>query len=105
SVQILGIGIALANAALLRLIAGEVSQDAPPLHRTWLKSLAFACGLLYFPLIYWPLIGGDLGPVLFFMLLGTLAAFKAVAAPDKRRWAFVLPLALGLAYLTRPDAL
>lgn len=103
-VQILGIALALANAGLLRLIAGYISRDAPPLRRAWLKTLAFACGLLYFPLIYWPLIGGDLGPLLFFMLLGVLAAFKGVDHPHERRWPLAMSIALGLAYLTRPDA-
>jgi arabinofuranosyltransferase len=158
AVQVMGLAFALGNAGLVALIARQMSRHCDALHRRFLQLLSFACALLYFPLVFWPLTGGDLGPVTFFMLLGVLAAFKVVdsrtsppgplfinvrggerqgrfwgnkllalrllwreplpptpspytergsrteTSEVRNRWLYVLPIALGLSYLTRADA-
>lgn len=104
ALQIMGICFALANAWLMATIALVITRQRDALHRHFIAALAFVCGLLYLPLSYWPVIGGDLGPQVFFMLLGVLAAFKYTAGGPPR-WGYGLPIFLGLSYLTRPDAL
>jgi len=99
-VQLFGIGFGLANAYLLSRIAAQMASK----HRSFVRVLAFACGLLYFPLIYWPLVGGDMGPLLLFLLLAILCVME-YRRTQSRRWLRILPVALGLAYLTRPDTL
>lgn len=105
AVQIIGAFFALGNAWLMLAIARVVTRLEDDLHRSFVGALAFACGLLYVPISYWPLIGGDLGPQLFFMLLGVLAAFRYTDGDHRRRWHYLAPISLGLSYLTRPDAL
>lgn len=103
-VQLFGIGTALGSAYVMLKLAGHISRNDAPEHQNFLKILVFACMLLYYPLVFWPLVGGDLGIMLFFMLLGVWAAFR-YADSQARSWLVALPVALGLSYLSRPDAL
>jgi hypothetical protein len=66
-----------------------------------LSWLFFLAGLLYYPLSYWSLMGMDTG-LLTALLLA--AVWVALRADDDVRFVPELPLLLGLAFWTRPDA-
>jgi arabinofuranosyltransferase len=98
AVQISGICFMLVTAYFLMKIGEKiVSKDEP--NRNLILTLVFLIPLTYYPLVYWTLMG---------MEVGMLAAFLAAAIyfslnyPD--RFILIIPILLGLAFLTRPDA-
>jgi hypothetical protein len=103
AVQISGIVFLLGNAYLTMLIADQVSLDESPQHRMLLRVLAFLCTLSYYPLVYWSLMGMETGLLTSLLLPGILVALKHANEQNTARL-FLLPISLGLAYLTRPDS-
>jgi len=102
-IQCLGIVFVLLSAAITAAIAGHLARRRSPRERSWIAALSFTAVLCYYPLSYWSLMGMETGLLTSLLLLATLAAFRS---PDAgRRWLVALALALGLAYLTRPDSL
>ena len=60
----------------------------------------FAAVLTCYPLAYWSLLGMETGLLAILLLMATLAALDPPTRPDPR-----VPLLLGLALATRPDAM
>lgn len=99
-VQLSGIGCMLVIAEMTRRSARDgLGWGAGA---WWLQPLAFACGLAYYPLAYWSLMGMETGLLAALLLTGVWLALRAAA--DGRRLP-ALGLVLGLAFLTRPDSL
>jgi hypothetical protein len=102
-IHLSGIALMLGIAYTTMRIAGLISQDESEWHRKWLRILSFTCALFYYPLAYWTLMGMETGLVTLLTLLATLETLKYANKPN-RRSLFLAPVYLGLAYLTRPDA-
>jgi hypothetical protein len=111
AIQLAGILFMLGNAYLTMRIADEISLEEAAAVRSPLRLLAFFCTLAYYPLAYWSLMGMETGLLTLLLLFSLLTALRYAnqqACPDEgrnERDLFLLSLSLGLAYLTRPDAL
>jgi hypothetical protein len=103
-IHISGIVFMLGSAYTTLSIADQISQNERRAYRQWLRLLIFVSVLFYYPLTYWSLMGMETGLLTLLVLLATLAALKYTHCPTTDRL-FLIPLYLGLAYLTRPDAL
>jgi len=101
-VQVSGIVFMLATALFTMAIAGELTVDRDPRERDFLMLLSFVAALCYYPLVYWSLMGMETG-LLTALLLSIL--WLAMRFRDRAHALYVLPILMGLAYLTRPDAL
>ena len=104
AIQLAGILFMLGNAYLTMCIADEITLEERAPARTPLRLLAFFGTLAYYPLAYWSLMGMETGLLTLLLLFSLLTALK-YANQQKERHLFLLSLSLGLAYLTRPDAL
>lgn len=101
-VQGMGVALLIVLALLCRQLAVELLPRENLPGRPVLLFLAFACAFLYYPLLYWVLMGMETGLVavmLMAALVETIALVKRGRAKDLR-W---LALISGLAYLTRAD--
>ena len=105
SVQVFGIvtliGIAVLTGQIAVLLA-PVSIPACP--RAVIRLGSFAAALLYYPLVYWSLMGMETGLLALLVLAALWAALK-FEQTGRVGWARGMALPLGLAYLTRPEAL
>src|SRR5215212_6724493 len=103
AVQILGIIFMLVNAYLLMAIADNLVSGQQRYRKLFL-ALAFLCALSYYPLLYWSLMGMETGLLAVLLSLSILSALRY--ARDRRpAQGVLLSVTLGLAFLTRPDAL
>ncbi len=106
SIQIMGIGLMLGIAYTTMKIANSMLPAGKrELHPYSLAGpLSFCLALLYYPLIYWTLMGMETG-VLTLLLL--LAVFFAMQYTRNSRYIHLLlvSLCLGLAFMTRNDSI
>jgi len=102
AVQILGIPTVILSAFLAREISREVFGGNP---RSVTLSLAvFVFTLLYYPLSFWSLMGMETGLVTVCTLAGALWSLRWTRS-RRARDLFLSAAFLGLAFLTRNDAL
>src|SRR5918998_5274003 len=104
AMQVLGIVFNLVNAYLVMLIADQLLLGQEQRYRRLFVVLAFLCALSYYPLVYWSLMGMETGLVAVLVSLSVLCALK-YAREQRPGQGVVLCVSLGLAFLTRPDAL
>ena len=103
AVQVLGIVFMLVNAYLLMSIAEHIASGQERYRRLF-RVLAFLCALSYYPLIYWSLMGMETGLLAVLLSFSILSALRY--AKDRRpAQGVLLSVSLGLAFLTRSDAL
>ena len=102
AIQLLGIVFMLANAYIIMLIAGHLISGQERYHGLF-RALAFLCALTYYPLIYWSLMGMETGLLTVLLSLSILSALR-YARDHRPTQGVLLPVSLGLAFLTRPDA-
>jgi arabinofuranosyltransferase len=97
AIQLAGVVLLLGVAAACRRLARDVfpGEGLAP-------TFAFAFALFHYPFVYWTLMGMETGLV---VLLSCLAMIEAFATEGQSRPSPRLVALLGLAYLTRPDAL
>jgi len=103
AVQVLGIILMLINAYLVMSVAQHLSSGQER-YRPLFRVLAFLCALSYYPLLYWSLMGMETGLVAVLLSLSILSALR-YAKDHKPAQGILLSISLGLAFLTRPDAL
>ncbi len=103
AVQVLGIVFMLANAYLVMLIAEHLASGQERYRRLF-RALAFLCALSYYPLAYWSLMGMETGLLAVLLSLSVLFALR-YARDHRPAQGVLLSVSLGLAFLTRPDAL
>jgi arabinofuranosyltransferase len=103
AVQVLGIVFVLVNAYLVMLIADQLVSGQERYRRLFV-ALAFLCALSYYPLVYWSLMGMESGLVAVLLSLSVLCALRYVRE-QRVGQGVLLSVSLGLAFLTRPDAL
>ncbi len=103
AIQISGIIFMLGNAYLAMRIAEHISLGESQQHRILLRLITFFCVLSYYPLVYWSLMGMETGLLTFLLLLAILFVLKNAHEYKQNR--LLLPIILGLAYLTRPESL
>ena len=103
TIQVFGIFCMLVNAYLVMLIADHLVSSQERYRKLFL-TLAFFCALSYYPLAYWSLMGMETGLVAVLLSLSVLSALRYT---KNRRPAqgILISVSLGLAFLTRPDAL
>lgn len=104
AVQVLGIVFVLVNAYLVMLIADQLVRGQEERYRRLFVALAFLCALSYYPLVYWSLMGMETGLVAVLLSLSVLCALRYVRE-QRVGQGVLLSVSLGLAFLTRPDAL
>jgi hypothetical protein len=107
SIQISGIFIILACASLSMKIARflpSADSDDKTFPRGTLRLVAFTAPMLYYPLVYWTLMGMETGLLTLLLLLSIYLVLEYTHT-GQRVWLIRLTVTLGLAYLTRPDAL
>ncbi|MDP9426554.1 MAG: glycosyltransferase family 39 protein, partial [Actinomycetota bacterium] len=103
AIQVFGVLLMLANAYLLMLIAEHLFSDETRRYRGLLRVLAFLSGLSYYPLLFWSLLGMETGLLTVLVSLSVLFALRYVRDRRPAQGA-LLSVSLGLAFLTRPDA-
>jgi hypothetical protein len=103
AVQILGMIFILVNAYLVMSIAEHLASGQERYRRLFLI-LAFLCALSYYPLLYWSLMGMETGLLAVLLSLSILSALR-YARDHRPAQGVLLSVSLGLAFLTRPDAL
>ena len=92
--QLAGVVLLFAIAAVSRSIARALAPDDE-----LVADGAFIASLLYYPLVYWSLMGMETGLLTLLVLVAVRAALR-----DPPSVSAAVALALGLAVLTRPDA-
>jgi arabinofuranosyltransferase len=102
-VQVLGVGLMLAIAALTLQIADYLVPNENRQNWLFIRILTFSCALFYYPLTYWTLMGMETGLLTMLLLLGILFAFKYTTS-HRALDLFFISGALGLAYFTRNDS-
>lgn len=105
AIQLSGIIFMLGSAYLTIRIADQVSLGESQAHRRLLSVLVFFCTLSYYPLVYWSLMGMETGLLTLLLLWAVFLVLRYTGDQDQNNTYFLLPLSLGLAYLTRPDSL
>jgi len=103
AVQILGIVFTLVNAYLVMLIAAHLVSGREERYRKLFQVLAFLCALSYYPLVYFSLMGMEAGLLAVLLSLSVLCALR-YARDHRPVQGVLLCVSLGLAFLTRPDA-
>ena len=103
AIQVLGVVLMLANAYLVMLIADHLFSGEVGQHGGLFRVLAFLCALSYYPLVYWTLMGMETGLLAVLLSLSVLSAVRYVRDRKPAR-GLLLSASLGLAFLTRPDA-
>jgi arabinofuranosyltransferase len=102
AIQVLGVVFMLANAYLMMLIAGTLISGQEQ-YRRLVQALAFLCGLSYYPLVYWSLMGMETGLLTVLLSFSVLLALRYVRDLNPIH-GVLLSVSLGLAFLTRTDA-
>jgi hypothetical protein len=103
-VQMMGVGFVLGCAWLARRLANQINQDNSSHHQALVRTLVFGAVLLYYPLVYWSLMGMETGLFTLLLLYATVSALDYVRRPSWQR-AWRLGIGLGLAFLARPETL
>jgi hypothetical protein len=75
-VQVIGIGLLLGNAYIAMKLSGYLSDRRPVVEQTIIKILSFLAPILYFPLIYWTLMGMETGLITTLTLASVLFLLK-----------------------------
>jgi len=101
--QLLGIGFMLGSACLAVQIANHVTQDLNSRHQALIRVLTFLCVLIYYPLVYWSLMGMETG-LLTVLVLGSVLFTLKYSETQQFSYLFWMAICLGLAFLTRPDS-
>ena len=101
AVQISGGALALAAGFFAALVAERLAVGTELEGDPLVPALALAAAVFYYPLAYWSLMGMETGLL---AALLTAAVWAALRADGDARPALVVPVLLGLAFLTRPDA-
>jgi arabinofuranosyltransferase len=104
AIHISGVIFNLVIAVLCMLIIDYIARDQTPQHRAILRVFSFAAALAYYPMLYWSLLGMETGLLTLLVLLSILALFRYTES-GSIKWLRLMTVSLGLAYLTRPDAL
>jgi arabinofuranosyltransferase len=99
AVQFLGVAVMLAVAALASVVAGRLAEAA---QASAARLSIWAAVLACYPLAYWTILGMETGMLSLLLLAATLLALRLESGGRPR---FGLPALLGLAVLTRPDAM
>jgi arabinofuranosyltransferase len=102
AIQVLGVVFMLANAYLTMLIARTLISGQEQ-YRRLVQALAFLCGLSYYPLVYWSLMGMETGLLTVLLSFSVLLALRYVRDLNPIH-GVLLSVSLGLAFLTRTDA-
>jgi arabinofuranosyltransferase len=103
AVQVFGLLLLVVNALLVAVIAVRLADGRSYSLFSLVGALAFASTLAYFPLAFWSLLGMETGLLAVLLSLAVLVALRYEEVPRLDTLA-LLSLLLGLAYLTRPDA-
>ena len=103
AVQLTGIPILLAIAALTLLLWLELAKGNDVLHREGFAALAFMGSLLYYPLAYWTLMGMETGLVTALLLTGSLLTLVHIRTGSYGTLVGGAA-AFGFCYLARPDS-
>ncbi len=101
SIQILGILFMLAIAFFSMKTGDALLKKSDIGHPPYLSVFFFLGGLIYYPLVYWSLIGMETG-LLAALLLASV--WISISIDGKHRFVPLLGVLLGLAFWTRPDA-
>ena len=102
-VQMLGIFIMLIIAGLSLGIGKTIFPDSNNIHDKVFGVVAFVCGLIYYPLVYWSLMGMETGLLSVFLLAGVFFALQ-YSRTSKLAFLFFFSGAGCLAFLTRNDS-
>lgn len=101
AVQIFGVltmlGVAYLTSRIVILLVPEQR------FQRILRVASFVAVLLYYPLVYWTLMGMETGLVTFLLLAAVFMLLTYQETRDPRR-AYAMALLLGLSYLTRPES-
>jgi arabinofuranosyltransferase len=101
-VQLFGIvtmlGSAVLTSRIVPLFLPDVRYHAPA------KVISFVAVLLYYPLVYWSLMGMETGLMTLLFLAAIYLLLSYQKTGDKRQ-IYAMALLLGLCYLTRPESL
>jgi hypothetical protein len=103
AIQVLGVVLMLANAYLVMLIAEHLFSGEIGRHGSLFRVVAFLCALSYYPLVYWTLMGMETGLLAVLLSSSVLLALRYVRDHGPAQGS-LLSASLGLAFLTRPDA-
>jgi len=101
-VQIIGIVIMLTIAYLTMRITTIIFERESLEHKDFYSVLAYAICLTYYPLSYWTLYGMETGLLGLLMIASIFLVFRDVHKDVKITK--LIPFLLGLAFITRPDA-
>jgi arabinofuranosyltransferase len=103
-IQISGFVFMIGTAFLSMGISSFITpiEKTPNYHL--IRALAFSCGLLYFPLNYWSLMGMETGLLTLLLGSGILLSFE-FTRKNRTNYLLLISIVLGLAFLTRNDSL
>ena len=104
-VQVSGIAVLLGVAYLSSRIALQLCKDKPVKNLALVKAFSFIAPLVYYPLIFWTLMGMETGLLTLLLLGSLLFVFSNDEKEISSRKIYLLPALLSLAFLTRPDSL
>jgi arabinofuranosyltransferase len=104
AIQVFGVVLMLANAYLVMLIADHLFSGEPGRYRGLFRVVAFLCALSYYPLVFVTVMGMETGLLAVLLSLSVLLVLRYVQ-DRKPAQGSLLSASLGLAFLTRPDAL
>ena len=93
----------LVNAYLVMRIADHPFLTISGQYHDLFCVFAFLCGLAYYPLAYWTLMGMETGLLAVFLSASVLFAVK-YAENHQPTQGILMSTSVGLAFLTRPDA-
>jgi len=100
-VQITGVMLMLLIAYVNMNIAEEVFASSDCRNRNAFVLVSFIAVLFYYPLAYWSLMGMETSLIAVLILSATLLVIRR-DQDDRPVW--LLPILLGLAFITRPDS-
>ena len=103
AIQVFGVVLMLANAYLVMRIAEHLFSVEIGRYRGLFRVVAFLCGLSYYPLVFLTLMGMETGLLAVLLSSSVLLALRYVRDRRPAEGA-LLSASLGLAFLTRPDA-
>ncbi|MCP4606769.1 MAG: hypothetical protein GY847_40725 [Proteobacteria bacterium] len=101
AIQIIGATFLLAIGFFTMRIGETILIRNGEQEKTLFSLLFFTGGLLFYPLAYWSLMGMETG---LFAALLLFAVWYAMRAESETRFVPLIPILLGLAFWTRPDA-
>jgi arabinofuranosyltransferase len=103
AIQVFGILCLLSSGWLTMQITKSLSLNRPPRQQYLVRVLSLGLLYAYYPLAYWTLMGMETGLLTVLLLWATLSALQyEVDLRLTHLWG--MSIALGLAYLTRPDS-